>query len=77
VIPKDMRQELGIEEGSGFWVFSITNEGLLLKLVEKPNLENDSAINELTKKSHKIDLDKKNLEKTKNKYKKEGRLEEI
>ena len=31
VIPKDVRRDLGIEEGSGFWVFSVGDEGILLK----------------------------------------------
>ncbi len=77
VIPKDMRQELGIDEGTGFWMFSITDEGILLKLVEKPDLEGSAAMAEITEKADKLDIDKKNLEHTKAKYKNKGKLEEI
>ncbi|MFT4310038.1 MAG: AbrB/MazE/SpoVT family DNA-binding domain-containing protein, partial [Candidatus Woesearchaeota archaeon] len=38
VIPKEIRQDLGIDEGCGFWVFSITDEGILLKKMDAPQL---------------------------------------
>ena len=39
VIPKDMRAELGIENGTGFWMFSIEKEGILLKKVDEPSFD--------------------------------------
>ena len=35
VIPKNIRKELDISEGSAFWVYE-TDEGILLKKVEAP-----------------------------------------
>ena len=31
VIPKDIRAELGITPNTNFWVYSVTDEGILLK----------------------------------------------
>lgn len=31
VIPKEVREELGINSSSNFWVYSVTDEGILLK----------------------------------------------
>ncbi|MFT4303350.1 MAG: AbrB/MazE/SpoVT family DNA-binding domain-containing protein [Candidatus Woesearchaeota archaeon] len=31
VIPKDVRNELGITDKTSFWVYSVTDEGILLK----------------------------------------------
>ena len=31
VIPKDIRLELGISSKTNFWVYSVTDEGILLK----------------------------------------------
>ena len=78
VIPKDVRTELGIDEGTGFWMFTITDEGILLKTIEKQELSDDSSvIKTLTEKSEKIPIQKKNITKTIKKYKKtkEGNLE--
>ncbi len=80
VIPKDIRQELGIDEGSAFWMYSITKEGILLKLVPDEKLSQDSKIiKEIKEKSDKIDVSQKNVEKSVEKYnkRKKGRLEEI
>jgi AbrB family looped-hinge helix DNA binding protein len=80
VIPKDMRSELGIDEGTGFWMYSITDEGILLKKVEAPELQkNKEIIDALEKKSSKIGVKKKNIAKAKKAYKKttKGRLELI
>lgn len=71
VIPKDIRQDLNIEEGTGFFVYSITNEGILLKKVETPKLEkDDKLIKELDEKSEKISLKKSSIKKTIINYKK-------
>jgi len=80
VIPKDIRQELDIEEGSAFWLYSITDEGILFKLVPKEDLnENSGVVTKLKEKSERIGVSSKNIDKAVNEYKKRprGRLEEI
>lgn len=78
VIPKDLRLDLGIEEGSAFWMYSISDEGIFLKKLKPPELEeHKDALNKLKEKSKKIGVDVKNIEKSKKVYKKtkKGRLE--
>ena len=71
VIPKDIRKELGIEEGSGFYMYAVTEEGILLKKVdEKPLDEEKEILSELIAKSDKVGIDKENIVKTLDKYKK-------
>jgi bifunctional DNA-binding transcriptional regulator/antitoxin component of YhaV-PrlF toxin-antitoxin module len=80
IIPKDIRSELKIDESTGFWVYSIDNEGLFLKKVDSAPLEqHDKAISELEAKSGKIGVDNKNIKKSIEKYKKtkEGKLDLI
>ena len=79
VIPKDIRAELGIKEGTGFWVHSIVNEGILLKKVFAPSLDEEEIINEIERKSDKLGIKKEHLTKTLKIYqqKKEGNLEVI
>ena len=80
VIPKDIRQELDIDEGSAFWMYSITEEGILLKLVPKDELSDHSfVINQLKEKSDKIGVASEKIDKTVSEYKKKpkGRLEEV
>ena len=80
VIPKDIRRDLNIEEGTGFWVYSITDEGILLKKIDpNPLDENQEIIKKVSEKADKIKLNKKNLEKSVKKYKKtkEGNLDLI
>jgi AbrB family looped-hinge helix DNA binding protein len=80
VIPKDVRQELGIDEGSAFWMYSITEEGILLKMVPEEALEEHSVvIKKIKDKSDKIGIPKEKIDKTVKTYKKrpKGRLEEI
>jgi len=80
VIPKDIRRDLGIEEGAGFWVYSVTDEGILLKKIDEEPLEDQKELLvTLEKKADKIKLKKKNLQKTVEKYKKtkKGNLEII
>lgn len=80
VIPKDIRNELGIDESTGFYMYSITNEGILLKKIEEDSLEkNNEIIAEIEEKAEKIGVNKKNLDKTKEDYKKtkEGNLDLI
>jgi AbrB family looped-hinge helix DNA binding protein len=80
VIPKDIRSELRIEEGTGFWVYSIEGEGIFLKKVETPPLDRHSdSLNEIEEKADKIGVSKKNMKKAVQTYKKtrEGNLDVI
>jgi AbrB family looped-hinge helix DNA binding protein len=80
VIPKDIRHDLHIDEGTGFWMYSITDEGLLLKKVDIPELEkNKQILDEIESKADKIKLKKSNIQDTVKKYKKtkDGNLEVI
>jgi AbrB family looped-hinge helix DNA binding protein len=71
VIPKEVRQDLGIDESTGFYMYTITDEGILLKKVEEKTLdENDPIIQKLAEKADKIDMNKSNLGKTIESYKK-------
>ena len=78
VIPKEIRQDLGVEEGTGFWMYSVTDEGILLKKVSAPELsEHLKMLDELKEKSGKTGISKKSLESSEKKYKKtkKGNLE--
>jgi len=79
VIPKDIRSELGIKEGTGFWVHSIVNEGILLKKVPAPSLGEEEIITEIENKSGKLGIKKEHLKKTIKAYQQEkvGSLEVI
>lgn len=79
VIPKAIRAELGINEGTGFWMHCVTNEGILLKKINMPSLEQEEIVGEIKGKIDKIKIKKENLQKTLKKYKtkKEGNLELI
>ena len=80
VIPKDIRIELGLEEGTGFYAYTITDEGLLLKKIKPEVLgENKDILEKLTKKAGRIGIDKKNIDRSVRNYKKtkEGNLELI
>jgi AbrB family looped-hinge helix DNA binding protein len=80
VIPKDIRRELGIEEGTGFWVYSVTDEGILLKKIDAPDLdsqENGDILSEIDEKAEKLGVEKENMDKSKRRYKRttKGNLE--
>lgn len=80
VIPKDIRQELGVDEGSAFWMYSITEEGILLKIVPQEQLaEHSFIVNKLKQKADKIGISEDKIDQTVDSYKKrpKGRLEEI
>jgi len=79
VIPKDIRQELKIDEGSSFWVYSVGDEGILLKKIEEKPLEESKEISEISEKAEKIGISKKKVAETKERYKKSkrGKLEEL
>jgi AbrB family looped-hinge helix DNA binding protein len=80
VIPKEIRRELDIEEGTGFWVYAVTEEGILLKKVDAEELSSHGRIiSELEEKGHRIKLKKDSVKKSVENYKKtsKGRLEVI
>ena len=80
VIPKDIRRELGIDESSGFYMYSITDEGILLKKIPNETLDDNKAIvEEIIEKSKTIGVNPKNVIKAKEDYKKtkEGNLDLI
>ena len=80
VIPKDIRHDLHIDEGTGFWMYSITEEGILLKKVDAPELEKSNQIlDEINQKSDKLKIKKSNILDSIKKYKKtkDGNLEVI
>ena len=80
VIPKDIRNELKIEEGTGFWMYSVTEEGILLKKVANPEIgEHTDILDELNDKADKIKVSRDNLAQTIDEYKKkkDGNLDVI
>ncbi len=80
VIPKDIRRDLKIDEGTGFWMYSVTNEGILLKKIDiLPLDENKDMLDEIKSKSDKLKIKKSNISNSVKKYKKtkDGNLEVI
>ena len=80
VIPKDIRRDLRVDEGTGFWMYSVTNEGILLKKInDLPLEENKEILDEITKKADKLKIKKQNISHSIKKYKKtkDGNLEVI
>jgi AbrB family looped-hinge helix DNA binding protein len=80
VIPKDIRRDLHVDEGTGFWMYSITDEGILLKKInDLPLDQNQTILDEIDEKADKLKIKKSNLKKSVDKYKKtkEGNLEVI
>lgn len=80
VIPKEIRKSLEIEEGSGFYMFTIQDEGILLKKIPKEIIDaDDSMLKEIAEKSEKLGIDKGHLKKTVKHYnkKEEEGFEEI
>lgn len=78
VIPKDIRSELKIDEGTGFWMYAVTNEGILLKKVDAPPLsKQEEIVDEVLEKSDKIGMDKETIKKSIDQYEKttDGNLE--
>lgn len=80
VIPKDLRRDLKIDEGTGFWMYSVTNEGILLKKIDVlPLDENKEMLDEIEDKADKLKIKKSNIKDATKKYKKtkDGNLEVI
>ena len=71
VIPKDVRQELNIEGGTGFYMYIIENEGVLLKIIPQKELSDHAHIvKEIEVNAEKIDVKKSNVDKSVQNYKK-------
>ena len=80
VIPKEVRQELGIEEGTGFYLYVIENEGILMKTIPAKELSDHSHIvKEIEINAEKIKVRKKNLDNSVDNYKKtsKGNLQDV
>ena len=80
VVPKDIRAELGIENGTGFYMYIIENEGILLKIIPQKELsDNTHIVKEIEVNADKIDVKKTNLDKSVQNYKKtsKGNFENI
>ncbi|MBI4738124.1 AbrB/MazE/SpoVT family DNA-binding domain-containing protein [Candidatus Woesearchaeota archaeon] len=79
VIPKDVRQELGIEAGTGFWMFTVTSEGILLKKIPLEELSpHDHIVSEVKEHATKIGMSSRNIDKAVEQHKKKfGKLEEL
>lgn len=70
VIPKEIRSELKIEEGTGFFMYIITEEGILLKKIEHKELNSeDKILKEINEKTTEINVKRENLNKTIENYK--------
>ncbi|MFP4403758.1 MAG: AbrB/MazE/SpoVT family DNA-binding domain-containing protein [Candidatus Woesearchaeota archaeon] len=80
VIPKEVRKYLEINEGTGFFMFTINEEGILLKKIENNSInEKDNIIKEIIENKEKIGIKNENITKTIENYKpeKETILQEI
>jgi AbrB family looped-hinge helix DNA binding protein len=53
VIPKDIRNELDIEEGTGFFMYSISDEGILLKKISRKELADEDVLKKIEEKADK------------------------
>jgi len=80
VIPKDVRRDLNIDEGTGFYLYEIENEGILLKIIPSKDLtEQNHLVHEIEINADKINVKKENLSKSVETYKKrsKGNFENI
>ena len=74
VIPKDVRRELNIDEGTGFYLYMVENEGILLKTIPSKELSDHSHIvKEIEVNADKINVKKQNLDKSVENYKKKSK----
>ena len=70
VIPKEVRQELNIDEGTGFYLYIIENEGILLKTIPLKELsDNNHIVKEIELNADKIKINKTNVDKSIDNYK--------
>jgi AbrB family looped-hinge helix DNA binding protein len=74
VIPKDVRQELNLDEGAGFYLYIIENEGILLKTIPSKELSDHShIIKEIEINADKINIKKQNIKNSVESYKKKSK----
>ena len=74
VIPKDVRRELNIDDGAGFYLYVIENEGILLKTIPNKDLtEQNHIVREIEVNADKIDIKKQNIDKSVENYKKKSK----
>ncbi|MFW6014611.1 MAG: AbrB/MazE/SpoVT family DNA-binding domain-containing protein [Candidatus Nanoarchaeia archaeon] len=70
VIPKNVRQKLDIGEGSAFYMYVVTDEGILLKKLPEGSLkEDDEVLKEIKDKSDKVEISEDKINKTIEDYK--------
>jgi AbrB family looped-hinge helix DNA binding protein len=80
VIPKDIRADLKIDEGTGFFVYTVADEGILLKRIKPEELGDHKAIvEEIKENADKLGIDKRKIDSAVKQYKRtrEGRLEVV
>jgi AbrB family looped-hinge helix DNA binding protein len=78
VIPKDLRSALGIDEGTGFYMYSIGQDGILLKRIPAAELsDHKELLDEIKDKASLIGIKKDNIDDAVKRYRKtkDGRLE--
>jgi AbrB family looped-hinge helix DNA binding protein len=73
VIPKEIRQALGIDESTGFFAYVIDKEGIFLKKVDSKPLDEHPEVKEIKEKARALGVDKKNVEHAEASYKKQER----
>jgi AbrB family looped-hinge helix DNA binding protein len=74
VIPKDVRHELGIDEGTGFYLYVVENEGVLLKTIPTKELSDQShLVKEIEINADKINVKKTNIDKSVETYKRKSK----
>ncbi|RJQ17092.1 AbrB/MazE/SpoVT family DNA-binding domain-containing protein [Candidatus Woesearchaeota archaeon] len=65
VIPKEVRTALRVEEGTGFYVYTIEDEGFLLKIIPRKDLaDHDKMVEEVKKNAQKLNIKKENIDKS-------------
>ncbi len=78
VIAKKIRDELNIEEGTGFFAYIIENEGIFLKIIPSKDLkDNTNALNEIKKKAKKLGIDPKNIDISIKKYQRKENMKKV
>jgi len=78
VIPKDIRAELRIDEGTGFFMYTIGDGAILLKKIPAAELsEHREIVEELKDKANALGLTKEEVDESAKIYRRKGRLEEL
>ena len=75
VIPKEIREALGIDEHTAFVAYLIEHEGIFLKKIDAPDLS--AHTKELKEKAEKIGVKKQNVEQAEEKHRRTGRFEDV